>query len=82
MTRRIRSLYRLKKEFGSELLERAGWISEAQLRAFEYFEEKSTEWQFDSGPFQDTVHRWRTSRPDLHVPEELLVGDYEVKVAP
>ena len=72
MARRVRVLY----EFQGEKLTRAGWISEARLRAWEYRPE-SNAWRFDAGDFHDTVHRWTTQRADLRVPEELLVGDYE-----
>ena len=73
MARRVRSLYRWRDD---QHLERTGSISEAALRAWEY-ELQSEEWDFDAGDFHDTVRRWKTARPDLHDPEELLVGDRE-----
>jgi hypothetical protein len=73
MARRIRTLYRWA---GSEL-EPAGTISEAALRAWEYSEEPQEAWMFASGEVKDTVRRWKTARPDLRVPPELLVGDDE-----
>ncbi|HVS30986.1 MAG TPA: hypothetical protein VMS98_05980 [Thermoanaerobaculia bacterium] len=76
MARRVRSLYRWDGIPGQEHLERNGWISEASLRAWEYHHE-SDAWEFAADDFHDTVRRWKTARPDLHVPEELLVGDYE-----
>lgn len=76
MARRVRPLYRWQESSGKEQLERDGTISEAKLRAWEY-ELQSDAWEFDAGEFHDTVRRWRTARPDLPVPEELLVGDYE-----
>lgn len=77
MTRCVRALYRLTPAAG---IEQTGWISEARLRAWEYHEEPSDKWTFAAGDFSDIVRRWRTSRPDLRVPEELLVGDSETRV--
>ncbi len=76
MARRVRSLYRWQGPSGNEELRREGEISEAKLRAWEYYLQDEA-WQFDAGEFHDTVRRWRTARPDLRVPEDLLVGDYE-----
>jgi len=76
MARRVRSLYRWQETSGNQRLEREGFISEARLRAWEY-ELGSEAWEFEAGEFHDTVRRWKTNRPDLPVPEELFVGDYE-----
>ena len=76
MARSVRALYRWKDRPG-ETLERDGWISEARLRAWEYEQASVSAWKYANGDFSDTVRRWRTARPDLRVPEELLVGDYE-----
>jgi hypothetical protein len=75
MARRVRSLYRW--DHLRQTLERAGWISEARLRAWEYERQSGPAWRFTAGDFRDTVRPWKTRRPDLRVPEELLVGDYE-----
>ena len=72
----MRTLYRWNGSPGQGQLEHDGWISEAKLRAWEYHLENG-EWEFEAGDFHDTVRRWKTSRPDLRVPPELLVGDYE-----
>lgn len=76
MARRVRSLYEWSGDPQNGSLKRRGWISEASLRAWEYHHESDV-WNFDAGDFHDTVRRWRTARPDLHVPEDLLVGDHE-----
>ena len=76
MAHSVHALYRWKDEPG-ETLERAGWISDARLRAWEYERAPVSAWRYANGNFSDTVRRWRTARPDLRVPEELLVGDYE-----
>jgi hypothetical protein len=73
MTRRVRSLYR----WDGGNLELTGLISEARLRAWEYEIDRNAVWGFDAGEFRDTVRRWRTTRPDLRVPEVLFVGDVE-----
>ncbi len=75
MSRRVRSLYRWNGY--QQSLERDGWISEAKLRAWEYESQSGPAWRYSAGEFCDTVRRWKTARPDLTVPEELLVGDYE-----
>ncbi len=77
MTKRLRSLYRWLGSPGEGSLERTGWISEAKLRAWEYAIDTDSRWEYASDSFSDTVRRWKTSRPDLRVPEQLLVGDYE-----
>ena len=81
MARRIRSLYHWNGSAGSGSLEPSGWISEASLRAWEYQKDSQAAGTFAEGEFNDTVRRWKTSRPDLIIPEELLVGDYEVEAA-
>ena len=81
MARHIRSLYRWNGSPGIGRLEQSGWISEASLRAWEYQKDSAAAGTFAAGEFHDTVRRWKTARPDLVVPEELLVGDYEVEAA-
>ena len=81
MARRIRSLYHWNGSPGIGSLEPSGWISEASLRAWEYEKDTVEAGTFAEGEFHDTVRRWKTSRPDLADPEELLVGDYEVEAA-
>ena len=78
MAKRVRRLYTWRGQPGEELLERAGWISEAKLRAWEYRMDVDRWWDYASGSFQDRVRVWRTDRPDLRVPERLLVGDFEI----
>ena len=73
MAKRVRWLY--EQHDGS--LERSVRISEAALRAWEYRLEPHGKWEFRSGSFADTVRVWRTDRPDLRQPEQLLVGDFE-----
>lgn len=70
--RRVRSLYRWRGN-----LVRIGWISEAKLRAWEYRADADIFAEYASGTFLDTVRLWTTARPDLRVPEQLLVGDQE-----
>ena len=76
MAKRVRWLYE-QHDGPDGSLERSGSISEAALRAWEYRIQPQREWQFRNGPFADTVRVWRTERPDLRQPEQLLVGDFE-----
>ena len=77
MTRRVRTVYQWKGQPGSGPLEPQGKISEAVLRAWEYRAEPQSAWSFGEGASRDTVRCWKTARPDLRTPEELLVGDFE-----
>jgi hypothetical protein len=77
MSRHVRVLYEWQGQPGHEHLERKGWISEARLRAWEYRQDSRNGWTYDAENFHDTVRPWKTTRADLRVPEELLVGDYE-----
>ena len=79
MAKRIRALYEWQGPPGERTLQQKGVISEAKLRAWEYrrTEEK---WLYLSGPVRDTVREYVTARPDLRIPESLLVGDLEEKV--
>ena len=78
MARRVRTLYEWQGPPESRSLQRSGTISEARLRAWEYHDTED-QWQFSSGSFHDTVRVWITARPDLRIPEKLLVGDFEEK---
>ncbi len=77
MARRIRMLYEWQGPPDSRRLRRTGTISEAKLRAWEYHAATDDKWSFSSGGFHDTVRVWVTARPDLRIPERLLVGDFE-----
>jgi hypothetical protein len=76
MTRHLRHLYQWTGRPGEETLARAGEISEAKLRAWEYRTESDSRLTYVAGKFRDTVRLWRTARPDLRVPD-LWVGDIE-----
>ena len=69
MATSIRTLYK----WDDGQLQRVGSISEARLWAWEYREAAEAAWEFDAGDFHDTVHVWRTARPDL-APEQLFIG--------
>ena len=79
MAKRIRALYEWEGPPESRRLRQTGTISEAKLRAWEY---RTTEehWVYATGTGHDTVREWITARPDLRIPESLLVGDFEEKV--
>ncbi|HEY3056734.1 MAG TPA: hypothetical protein VGK31_12460 [Thermoanaerobaculia bacterium] len=79
MAKRIRTLYEWEGPAGERTLRRKGTISEAKLRAWEY-QRTEEKWLYLSGPIRDTVREWVTARPDLRIPETLLVGDLEEKV--
>ena len=76
MAKRVRMLYEWQGPPESRTLERSGTISEAKLRAWEYHD-TNDQWPFSAGSFHDTVRVWVTARPDLRIPEKLLVGDAE-----
>lgn len=79
MAKRIRGLYEWQGPPEARTLRQTGTISEAKLRAWEY---RRTEgkWLYSAGAVRDTVRVWVTERPDLRIPESLLVGDFEEKV--
>jgi hypothetical protein len=79
MAKRIRTLYEWEGPPEARTLREAGTISEAKLRAWEY-ERTDGKWLYSSGAIRDTVRVWVTARPDLRIPEKLLVGDHEEKV--
>ena len=79
MTRRVRMLYEWNESAGSRELHRAGTISEARLRAWEY-RPAGDNFAFSAGAFRDTVRVWVTARPDLQIPKQLLVGEFEQTV--
>lgn len=79
MAKRIRALYEWSGPPEARSLRQTGVISEAKLRAWEY-ERTDGKWLYSAGPVRDTVRVWVTARPDLAVPESLLVGDFEEKV--
>jgi len=76
MAKRIRALYEWQGPPGERTLRQAGTISEAKLRAWEY-QHTDEKWLYFSGSVKDTVRQWVTARPDLRIPETLLVGDLE-----
>lgn len=76
MAKRIRALYEWQGPPEARRLQQTGTISEAKLRAWEY-ERTDGKWLYSSGSTRDTVREWVTSRPDLRIPESLLVGDVE-----
>jgi hypothetical protein len=69
-------LYEWNDSAGSRKLQRAGTISEARLRAWEYHPDEANI-PFTAGAFRDTVRLWITARPDLQIPEKLMVGEFE-----
>jgi hypothetical protein len=79
MAKRTRTLYEWQGPPGERTLRQMGTISEAKLRAWEY-QRTEEKWLYLSGPIRDTVREWVTARPDLRIPETLLVGDHEEKV--
>jgi len=79
MAKRIRALYEWQGPPEARSLRQTGVISEAKLRAWEY-ERTDGKWLYSAGTVRDTVRVWVTARPDLPVPESLLVGDFEEKV--
>ena len=81
MAKRIRALYEWDGPPGARALRQTGTISEASLRAWEYQRaDESGKWLYASETEHDTVRVWVTSRPDLRIPEKLLVGDREEKI--
>ena len=75
MARRVHALYEWSDpEHGA--LKRVGTISEAKLWAWEYTAGASVG-EFVSGSHHEMVRTWRTSRPDLRIPENLFVGEFE-----
>lgn len=79
MARRIRGLYEWEGPPEARTLRQTGVISEAKLRAWEY-QLTENQWLYSAGPVRDTVRVWVTARPDLRIPESLLVGDFEEKI--
>ena len=76
----MRSIYR----WNGGVLEPAGAVSEAHLRAWEYELASDVVWPPRSDrdePAPDTVRLWRTRRPDLCV-VELWVGDADRRPEP
>jgi hypothetical protein len=81
MAKRIRALYEWEGPPGARTLRQTGTISEAKLRAWEYQRtDEQGKWMYASEALHDTVRVWVTSRPDLRIPETLLVGDHEEKI--
>lgn len=80
MAKRIRALYEWQGPPEARRLQQTGTISEARLRAWEY-ERTDGKWLYASESMRDTVREWITSRPDLRIPESLLVGDVEETAA-
>ncbi len=81
MAKRIRGLYEWQGPPEARTLTQTGTISEAKLRAWEY-QLTDGNWLYSAGTVRDTVRVWVTARPDLRIPESLLVGDFEEKVEP
>lgn len=79
MAKRIRGLYEWQGPPDARTLCQTGTISEAKLRAWEY-RRTEDKWLYSEGAVRDTVREWVTARPDLRIPESLLVGDFEEKV--
>lgn len=75
MARRVHALYEWSDpDHGT--LTRVGTISEAKLWAWEYTEGANVG-EFVSGAHHEMVRSWKTSRPDLRIPENLFVGEFE-----
>ena len=79
MAKRIHATYEWEGPPERQVLRQTGTISDAKLRAWEYYGSDAN-WTFNSGAFHDTVRVWVTARPDLRIPERILVGDAEEKV--
>lgn len=72
MATAMRTIYK----WSGGVLQPAGAISDAHLRAWEYEVLKESGWRAEERR-PETVSLWRTRRPDL-APPELWVGDEEV----
>ena len=81
MAKRVRAVYEWEGPPESRKLRQTGTISEARLRAWEYQRaDESGKWLYSAEAVHDTVRVWVTARPDLRVPERLLIGDREEKI--